>query len=164
MFNKSILVLALLITLSMATKPEFLSENGNCKHGTLQEALDKSAQIIEGYRPESMEEAEDLEKKFSFLQKLAQILVSYPDTKDNMNILEEFEGDISKNVLDHAKNDRFFYARNALIEELVREDLKTVSMHVFAFSYIKSVLQKKSLSPSACLKTKRLYALYDIKN
>jgi hypothetical protein len=165
MFNKFVIVLALLTTLSMATKLEVLSDDDECEYGTLQEVMDKSKRIYEKFEESEILEGEEM-IKLAFLKKLAKMAgISHNPKNDDENnkILHQFAGYISTNVSDKVKESRYFEAKNLLINELNVKDQKTMLIHLFASSYIKSLLETKKEVPGECLRKMTLIGLFIIR-
>jgi hypothetical protein len=154
MVNKLVIVLALLITLSMATKLEFKSEK--CEFGTWQERMVNSNRIYE-----SIIYDDDLngsnEIKVSFIKKIAQMAAtnaSYDERLDTLKIYNKF---IPTDTYTHVRENRYFEARESIAKNMIA-DFEPYSRHLFAYNYIKNLLKKKD--PDSCLTLIEFSQLY----
>ncbi len=151
MFNKLLIVLALLITLSIATRLEFLSLDNKCEYGTLQEVMDESKKIRERYDLDSLLKDVTIKMQLSFIEKIAGMMfapVHYEE--ETWKELKQYEKYISNDVFNYALDRNFLMARTLLIGE-IGEKLKPLFENTFAIGYINSILYYKSRTPDSCL-------------
>jgi hypothetical protein len=158
MFNKFVIVIALLISLSMSSNLQFLSDDNKCEYGTLQEVMDKCRRYYYSYHPGSIDA--DTKNKLEFLEILAQFeatfLSAFFEPRKAHGIIDYYgiRANISKyvinTVVDNFPNG-YTDAAVLLIKSLRSEDLKYLFFYGFVYNYLKAQIDKTGKNLSSCL-------------
>ncbi len=160
MFNKFVIVLALLITLSMTTKLE-LKSNNECDYGTLSQRMNDSKIIHENHFCENLEG--EVKIQSSFIKRIAQMAQSAPSNDKKITLLDEYNGIIEENALDKVREDEYFVARDKIVSANIKySGFREYMNHLFAQYYIKSLINNRRPATS-CLTTKEYVLLYVFK-
>jgi hypothetical protein len=163
MFNKFVIVLALLTTLSMATKLEFLSRDSKCEYGTLQEVKDKSTKIFYSNNPNSLDNNNQI--RASFMYKLAEMAVTNPSEYQTYIVRMTFQMYIPESVFNYVREKDYLMARKTFLERIWpwENSFKNICMHFYIKSYIKILLEtNKERTPSSCLTLSEYTHLFSV--
>ncbi len=160
MFNKLVIVLAFLITLSITTKLEFKSDGIECEYGTLSQRMDNSKRAHESNDYEIADGKIKINN--SFIKVIAQMAQSNPSYDVKNKLLDDYDGLVGKKVLDKVREDEYFEAKNMILSIFwTYRGYKEYVNHLFAHYYIKSLMTQRLAS--SCLTAKEYVLLYVFK-
>ncbi len=132
MHNKFVIVLALLITISMANKLEFKSEDDEYDFKKTYEEF-KDFGYLDRY-------SSSLGR---FIKKIAVLAASNASFIDKENIIRQYEN-VSNDIKIKIRENDYFAARDLIAAESRDEALEAYAKPIFAYYYINTLLQQSN--------------------